>query len=135
MASSSYSEEGGITDINVTPLVDVALVLLIIFMVATSVFVPPNMPVSLPRASNTEAPQPQSYGVTLGRQRVIYLNDRPIEARDLQTVLEAKVASQPDLQVVISADQGAAHGDVIHLLDLVRGSGVSRIAFAVDAHD
>ncbi len=133
MAGKSQLDEAGITDINVTPLVDVSLVLLIIFMVTSYVIAQPNMSVSLPKASNTEATQSQTLGITLGKDRVIYLNDRPIQEHDLQKTLANKAASQPDLQVVLSADKAVDHGSVIHLLDLVRGSGVSKIAFSVEA--
>lgn len=130
---SSSPDDGLIVDINVTPLVDIALVLLIIFMVTSYIIAQPSMKVALPRASNTEATQAQTFGITLTKNKGLFLNYKVVSERELCETLMKKTRIQPDLQVVLSADQVVSHGDVIHLLDLVRGAGVSKIAFSVDA--
>ncbi|HEY9765249.1 MAG TPA: biopolymer transporter ExbD [Chroococcales cyanobacterium] len=130
---SASSEENLISEINVTPLVDISLVLLIIFMITSYLIAQPSMKVALPRASNTEATQAQTFGITLTKEKSLFLNDRVVSEKELRETLLKKTQAQPDLQVVLSADQTVSHGDVIHLLDLVRGAGVSKIAFSVDA--
>ncbi len=130
---SASTEENIISEINVTPLVDIALVLLIIFMVTSYIIAQPSMKVALPRASNAEATQAQTFGITLTKNKGVFLNDRLVSEKELGETLSKKTLTQPDLQVVLSADQTVSHGEVIHLLDLVRGAGVSKIAFSVDA--
>lgn len=133
MSAPSNQDEDLITGINVTPLVDIALVLLIIFMVTSYVIAQPSMKVALPKASNTEATSAQTFGITLAKNHILFLNDKTISEQELSKVLVEKVARDPDLQVVLSADREVAHGEVIQLLDLVRGTGVAKIAFSVDA--
>lgn len=131
--SAHNTDEELITGINVTPLVDISLVLLIIFMVTSYVIAQPSMKVSLPKASNTEATSAQTFGITLSKNHIIYLNDKSVSEQALTQTLIEKVQMDPNVQVVLSADKEVAHGEVIQLLDLVRGSGVGKIAFSVDA--
>jgi biopolymer transport protein ExbD len=133
MRPPSHFEEEIITGINVTPLVDISLVLLIIFMVTSYVIAQPSMKVSLPKATNTEATSAETFGLTLTKNHTLFLNDKTISEAALTALLAKRVQKDPDLQVVLSADREVAHGEVIQLLDLVRGTGVAKIAFSVDA--
>lgn len=120
-----------IAGINVTPLVDVTLVLLIIFMVTAKIIVSQGMPMDLPKAASGESLQ-TVFSVELtadGKTRVdsnMIANDEAVAA----LAREAK-AKTKDLRAVIRADRKVEHGRVIHVLDLLKRSGVAKIAFAV----
>ena len=132
MASSKNSDDDGlIAGINVTPLVDVTLVLLIIFMVTAKIIVSQGMPMDLPRAASGESLQ-TVFSVELGadgRTRV----DSDAIASDEAIGPLAKTAHDrnKDLRAVIRADKKVEHGRVIHVLDLLKKAGIAKIAFAV----
>jgi biopolymer transport protein ExbD len=124
-------EEEAITGINVTPLVDITLVLLIIFMVTTSYIVKAAIEVDLPKAATGHETQPSSLSVTLTRQGDLYLNDQPTTEPTLAAHVRAALTRSPDLQVLISADTELAYGRVVWLIDLIKQHGVRRYALNV----
>ena len=128
---ASDDDDGLIAGINVTPLVDVTLVLLIIFMVTARIIVSQGMPMDLPKSASGEALQ-TVFAVELtadGKTRV----DSEAAPDDEAIVPLAKKAKakNKDLRAVIRADKKVEHGRVIHVLDLLRRSGIAKIAFAV----
>jgi biopolymer transport protein ExbD len=128
---ASDDDDGLIAGINVTPLVDVTLVLLIIFMVTARIIVSQGMPMDLPKSASGEALQ-TVFAVELtadGKTRI----DSEAVADDEALVPLAKNAKtkNKDLRAVIRADKKVEHGRVIHVLDLLRRSGIAKIAFAV----
>lgn len=132
MAGAANGDDDGlIAGINVTPLVDVTLVLLIIFMVTAKIIVSQGMPMDLPKAASGESMQ-TVFSVELtadGKTRVdsnVAANDEAIGP----LAREAK-AKTKDLRAVIRADRKVEHGRVIHVLDLLKRAGVAKIAFAV----
>jgi biopolymer transport protein ExbD len=132
---SSNDDDGLIAGINVTPLVDVTLVLLIIFMVTARIIVSQGMPMDLPKAASGEALQ-QVFSVELsvdGKTRVDSQNLPSDEA--ITPLAKAAKAKTPDLRAVIRADRKVEHGRVIHVLDLLKRAGVAKIAFAVSPSD
>jgi biopolymer transport protein ExbD len=132
----AWSDEGdAITGINVTPLVDVTLVLLIIFMVTTSYIVKASIEVDLPQAVTARGSRPASLSVTLTRQGVLYLNDRPTSEQNLVTKVRAEVEANPDVQVLIAADTELQYGRVVGLIDLIKQNGVRRYALNVAYRD
>ena len=136
MAGGSRNDDDGlIAGINVTPLVDVTLVLLIIFMVTARIIVSQGMPMDLPKAASGEALQ-QVFSVELsvdGKTRVDSENLPSDEA--ITPLAKAAKAKTPDLRAVIRADRKVEHGRVIHVLDLLKRAGVAKIAFAVSPSD
>ena len=136
MASASGNGSSGMINcINVTPLVDIMLVLLIIFMVTAKLVVAPEsaLGVQLPKAASGDAVQ-VIFSVQLTRQGGSFVNGHPVtddEAVKLQA--EQELAAHPDLRAVIQADGEVPHKRVIHLMDLLSQAHVSNIAFAVDA--
>jgi biopolymer transport protein ExbD len=128
---ASNDDDGLISGINVTPLVDVTLVLLIIFMVTAKIIVSQGMPMDLPKAASGESVQ-TVFSVELsadGRTRV----DSEGVANDEAISALAKTAHgrNKDLRAVIRADKKVEHGRVIHVLDLLKRAGIAKIAFAV----
>jgi biopolymer transport protein ExbD len=135
MAIAWNDEEEAITGINVTPLVDVTLVLLIIFMVTTSYIVKAAIEVDLPKAATAKGTQPTSLSVVLTRQGELYLNDRPTSRVNLSTYVRAEVEANADVQVLIGADRELPYGEVVALIDLIKESGVRRYALNVAYKD
>ncbi|HYP75479.1 MAG TPA: biopolymer transporter ExbD [Polyangiaceae bacterium] len=132
---SSNDDDGMVSGINVTPLVDVTLVLLIIFMVTARIIVSQGMPMDLPKAASGEALQ-QVFSVELsadGKTRVDSDNLGSDEA--ITPLAKAAKAKNADLRAVIRADRKVEHGRVIHVLDLLKRAGVAKIAFAVSPSD
>jgi biopolymer transport protein ExbD len=132
---SSNDDDGMVSGINVTPLVDVTLVLLIIFMVTARIIVSQGMPMDLPKAASGEALQ-QVFSVELsadGKTRVDSENLANDES--ITPLAKAAKAKTADLRAVIRADRKVEHGRVIHVLDLLKRAGVAKIAFAVSPSD
>ena len=132
MAASAAEDDDVISSINVTPLVDVVLVLLIIFMVTAKVIVSQGMPMDLPRAASGHTVQ-TVLSVELLADGSTHVDGESVQARDqiLQRARQA-LRRQGNLRAVIRADARVSHGRVIGALDSLRRAGVRRIAFAVD---
>ena len=103
MRPDRLEEEEAITGINVTPLVDITLVLLIIFMVTTSYIVNTSIEVNLPKAATGRETRPTSLAVTLTREGQLYLNGRPVSPDTLVAHVRDEIARHPDTRAVISA--------------------------------
>jgi biopolymer transport protein TolR len=128
MASPSQGN-GIIAGINVTPLVDITLVLLVIFMVTTTIVSAPAIPLELPRASQTEEVQ-LVFSVVLpavGPARI----DGEAMADDDAFSRRAKdaIGRDPHLRAVIQADGAVPHRRVVHTLDLLAAAGIAKVAF------
>ncbi|MCG5056189.1 MAG: biopolymer transporter ExbD [Myxococcales bacterium] len=122
-----------ITDINVTPLVDIVLVLLIVFMVTTTYIVNPSIKVDLPKAATGSETTKTSLSLSLDKDGKLYLNGQPAAEAAVTTFIGSELPKNPELQAVIAADKVVAHGDVVHLIDLVKRAGVRRFAINVEA--
>jgi biopolymer transport protein ExbD len=129
--ASSDDDDGLIAGINVTPLVDVTLVLLIIFMVTARIIVSQGMPMDLPKSASGEALQ-TIFAVELTADGKTRVDSEAVVNDEALTPLAKKAkAKNKDLRAVIRADKKVEHGRVIHVLDLLRRSGIAKIAFAV----
>ena len=131
--ASGQDDDDTITGINVTPLVDVTLVLLIIFMVTASFIVAPAVKVELPQVSKADEPPPRSLHFLVDQAGTIYLNDKRVDVATLPAVIQKEVAANADVQVLVSADKKVPYGEVIHLLDVVRSAGVKKFAISVES--
>jgi biopolymer transport protein ExbD len=129
---------GGATDddelisgINVTPLVDVMLVLLVIFMVTAKIIVQQGMPMDLPKSASGESMQ-TIFSVDLSADGKARVDSRPIGDDDqILPLARTAKSGNKEIRAVIRADKKVEHGRVIHVLDLLRQGGISKIAFAV----
>lgn len=129
MAGQAQQDGGIIAGINVTPLVDITLVLLIIFIVTAKIVVTPAVPIDLPRASQSEQVQ-EIFSVIIQATGATLINGEPAveDARILQLAQEA-VARDREIRAVINADGAVPHRRVIHMLDLLKRGGIARVAF------
>ena len=119
-------------DINVTPLVDITLVLLIIFMVTATYIVSPSIKVDLPKAASGSDQAKTTLALTLTEGRRAVPERRASNDAAVVQFIAARCRGNPDLQAVIAADTVVPHGDVVHLIDLVKRAGVRRFAINVD---
>jgi biopolymer transport protein ExbD len=120
-----------ISEINVTPLVDIMLVLLIIFMVTTTYIVRDAIDVKLPEAATGEARKVSLIAVTLGRKGEMSLNGQPSNERDIRAYIRSERRRGASMEAVIAADKDAAHGRVVRVIDLLRSEGVIKFAINV----
>ncbi len=129
---SQDSADEGIVGINVTPLVDIVLVLLIIFMVTAKLIVSKSVPLDLPKAATGSEVQ-TVFSVVLRADGTIDVDSKTIANDDALTPLAraAREKTGPELRAVIKADSAVSHGRVIHVLDLLKQANVGKIAFGV----
>lgn len=132
MAAAKVDDTDGITDINITPLVDVFLVLLIIVMISSSLLEHREIPVSVPKAANAGEEAPKASGLTMDAEGRVYLDGEPSDSASVNAHLRAKVMQDSSHQVLIAADKGLVYEEVIRLLDWVRGAGVHKYALKVE---
>ncbi len=112
-----------ISGINVTPLVDIVLVLLIIFMVTATYIVREAIEVDLPRAAHAGEAVGSTLAVVLTREGAIYLDGVMRSDAELAARAREAVARDREARAIISADRGAMHGSVVHVIDVVKGAG------------
>jgi biopolymer transport protein ExbD len=130
--ASAARRRGIIADINVTPLVDIMLVLLIIFMLTANLIAKQAIEVELPRAAQSTAVNPTTLAVTLTRDGALYLNGRPTTPDGLRAAVRASVAADPKTQAIIAGDKSVSHGRVVWVLDVVKSLGVASFAIQID---
>jgi biopolymer transport protein TolR len=116
-----------LAEINVTPLVDVMLVLLIISMVAAPML-ERGISMQLPSAETAAAMDEPLIVVSVDREARIHLNDRPIHPDLLAERMRQVAATRPDEPVFLRADRVLAYGEVLFVMDLIRKAGVTRVA-------
>jgi biopolymer transport protein TolR len=119
-------------DINVTPLVDVMLVLLVIFMV-TAPMMQQGVQVNLPKA-NTKAmtPQDEAVVVSVDKSGKVFINKDEIPAADLRTRLTAMFASREKKEVFLKADAGVPYGEVVRAMADIKGAGIERLGMVTE---
>jgi biopolymer transport protein ExbD len=141
MMAASYSpgysddDDGAMSAINVTPLVDVTLVLLIVFMITVPVIVgTARVKVDLPETTNIRAePQPQQpLAFTLkpdaGGRPVLYLNETPIDEAGVRALFERDRGEMKDQAVSFSADKTLPYGEIVKIVDLLESFGLKKLS-------
>jgi biopolymer transport protein TolR len=123
---------GIVAEINVTPLVDIMLVLLIIFMLTAHLIAKQAIEVELPRASQSTSLPPTTLAVTLTRDGALFLNASPVTPDALRSAVRAAVAKDPKTQAIIVGDAAVSHGRVVWVLDTVKALGVTSFAIQID---
>jgi biopolymer transport protein ExbD len=132
MAASGGRKRGIIAEINVTPLVDIMLVLLIIFMLTAHLIAKQAIEVDLPKASQGSTPPPTTLAISMVRDGHIYLNGAETTPAALRQAVRDAVGKDPKTQVIIAGDKNVSHGRVVWVLDLVKSLGVTSFAIQID---
>ena len=120
-----------VSEINITPLTDIFLVLLIIFMVTSAAMVESGAKISLPEVDST-ASQPREITVTVTPNHDIYVNSHLTLYDDLESVLRGLVSAKPDIPVVLEGDREVLFGDAVKILSIAQKVGATQIAIAAD---
>jgi biopolymer transport protein ExbD len=116
--------------INVTPLVDIMLVLLIIFMVTARLIVSQTLPMDLPRAASG-GEQQIVFALAMSASGEMTVDKRPVAEQELRGLARKARAGNPELRAVIQADSAVSHGRVVRVMDLLKQEGIGKIAFGV----
>ena len=115
-------------EINVTPLVDVVLVLLLVFMV-TAPMMSRGIDVSLPVANQPQIPQEDRISVAVNAEGRVFVGDQPVNIVLLEDRIRALTGGRPDAVVYLRADEALRYGEVIRVVDVIKRAGVLRIGF------
>ena len=126
-----------ITDINVTPLVDVVLVLLIILMVTATAIVSKTIPMELPTAATPEAvpTTPTTFAISIDAEGELYLDRDPITHEALRLRVREAREEDPEVRAIIAADGRIQHANVVRVIDLLRQERVTKFAINVRPGD
>ena len=130
--TANGDDEEGINGINVTPLVDITLVLLIIFMVTASYIVKETIEIELPRAAHGGETVQKTFALLVTKDGKTYLNGVPVDENGLVQAVQQSKAAGEDVQAIVGADKNATHGMVTHLLDVLKGAGVVKFAIQIE---
>jgi biopolymer transport protein ExbD len=132
MAGNASNGQGPIVGINVTPMVDVVLVLLVIMMVSATYIVSQSLKVELPKTATSDESASSPAAVTITRDGALLYDGAPIAEPQLIEKLRSVVHDHPDVSLIVTADEHAFHGSVVHVIDLAKVEGISKFAINVD---
>ena len=130
--AQQHDDEEMIAGINVTPLVDITLVLLIIFMVTATYIVREAIEVELPRAASGGETVGTTLTFVLDRDGKLYLDGAETTSAAARAAVRAAVARDKDAKAIIGADRSVSHGQVVEVIDLVKGEGLTKFAINVE---
>jgi biopolymer transport protein ExbD len=130
--AGSTRRRGIVAEINVTPLVDIMLVLLIIFMLTAHLIARQAIEVDLPRATQSTSTPPTTLAVTVTKDGTLYLNSDAVTPDQLRAAVRAALVKDPKTQAVIAGDQNVSHGRIVWVLDTVKALGVTSFAIQID---
>jgi biopolymer transport protein ExbD len=130
---SGGGRRGIVSGINVTPLVDVCLVLLIILMVSSTYIVAQSLKIQLPKSHATDGTADKPATVTLLKTGGLRWNDHDSNEEEIARELKKAADADPETNLVVSADKEVQHGRVVHLLDIAKLAGITKFAINVQA--
>ncbi len=132
IGSRNGSDRGTMSQINVTPLVDVMLVLLVIFMV-TAPMMQQGVQVNLPKAETKALPaQEESVIVSVEKSGRVFINSTEIPAGDLRAKLSDMFSSRSKKEVFLKADKDVPYGDVVRTMAEIKGAGIERLGMVTE---
>ena len=131
-ASSSQDQDSMITDINITPMVDVMLVLLVIFMIAAPSLYQGSIKIDLPSAKSGAATEKITLSFSLQKDGRIFLDKREVQKSEVNTLIKNALQIDPKADALIAADRALTHGAVMEFVDQLKLNGIQRFAVAVE---
>ena len=132
MAAAPTHDDEMISGINVTPLVDITLVLLIIFMVTATYIVRETIEVELPRAASGGETVGTTLALVLDREGRLFLDGEERTLAEARLAVRAAVAQDREAKAIIGADRSVSHGQVVEVIDLVKSEGLTKFAINVE---
>lgn len=137
MAAEVFEEDNQdvIASINIVPFVDIVLVLLIIFMLTSSMIARASIPVELPTAASAGTEIPSTLNIVMDAEGGLFLDGQRITREKLTDHVARAAWEKRDVQVVISADRSVDYGRVVNLIDLVKRNGVKTFALNIQREE
>lgn len=133
MAAAVFKKDDDvISEINIIPFVDIVLVLLIIFMVTSTAIVKAAIKVDLPKAANAGEAAVVTVNLVVTENKELFLDGQPVTREAAEVLLRQKVKQDDKLQAVISADKALPYGEVVSVIDFVKGNGVKTFALNIE---
>ncbi len=132
--ASGGGKRAGIVGINITPMVDIMLVLLVIMMVSATYIVSQSLKVELPKSASSDESVQSPATVQIDKNGRYFFNQEtaPISEAQLIAKLKDAKAANDDMNLVISGDTNAHHGDVVHVIDVAKREGITKFAITID---
>ncbi len=128
----NQSEDEPIAAINVVPLVDIILVVLIIFMVTAPLVLKPVIDVNLPKSSSGDESPPAPLNVAIGRDGSIAVNGQVASTEQLAALAAQAVAGKPDTAAILQADKTVTLETLTAVIDIIKTAGVKKVAFSIE---
>ena len=120
-----------VAEINITPLTDIFLVLLIIFMITSSAMIESGGKINLPKAVATQS-EARGTTVTLTPKHEIYVNQKKVSEESLEATLKAALSTSPDKTVILRGDKEVLLGETVKVMSMIKRAGASEIAIAAE---
>ena len=134
MASPKKKKGSGsaiMAEINITPLTDIFLVLLIIFMVTSVAMVQSGANINLPQVQETQS-EPRQVVITVTPRKEIFVNNQPVTLLELEAALRPLVEAQKDIPVILEGDKDVILGEAVKILSIAQRAGATQIAIAAE---
>jgi biopolymer transport protein ExbD len=135
MDSSSSEDSGLMSSINITPFVDVVLVLLVIFMVTAPMLIKDILELNLPKTVSGDGQVVETLGIAVNRDGNILLNGQITDDSGLQEAARTALAKNSESQAIISADKEVVYGRVVKVIDLLKTAGLNKFAVQIERED
>jgi len=121
-----------IAEINIVPLVDIVLVVLIIFMVAAPLVMQPKIDISLPKSSSTDIDKSKKpMKVVVGSKGELFVDNKPMSIDELGAESRVQVGKNPDVSAILVADKAVTLEMVTQIIDTVKSQGLKKVAFSI----
>lgn len=130
--NSDSEESSFVSAINITPFVDVVLVLLVIFMITAPMLVKDVLELKLPKTTTGDGQVVQTLGVAVNREGNILLNGQITDEEGLKKAALETLAKNPEAQAIVAADVEVAYGKVVKVIDLLKQVGLNRFAVQIE---
>lgn len=133
MAARAGNDDGStINEINIVPLVDIILVVLIIFMVAAPLVMQPKIDISLPKSSSTDIDKSKKpMKIVVGKKGELFIDNKPASIEQLRSESMAKYKENPDTNAILVADKEVTIAMVTEIIDTVKSQGLKKVAFSI----
>ena len=128
----NQNDDEPIAAINIVPLVDVILVVLIIFMVTAPLVLKPVIDINLPKSSSGQEAPPAPLNVAIGKDGSIVVNGQPATPEALSAIAAKTVAEKPDTAAILQADKTVTLETLTSVIDMIKTAGIKKVAFSIE---
>lgn len=132
MAAKTGDSSDTIADINIVPLVDIILVVLIIFMVTAPAMMKPSVEVQLPEAASSDASEPSLLQVAITADGRVLVNNQEVGEDEAKAIAATEFEKNPEVQAILAADRDVPYGLVVLAMDWIKSTGVKKFAVTTD---